>query len=72
MPKSKSTNTGMTYEAAKTALDKIIRDIQQENISIDLLADKIKQAQELTKYCQAKLRNIELEIKSLIGEEEEE
>jgi exodeoxyribonuclease VII small subunit len=71
MAKEKPIKTEMTYEAAKTALDKIIRDIQQENVSIDLLADKIKQAQDLTKYCQAKLRNIEMEIKTLIGDEEE-
>ena len=71
MANPKPVKTDMTYEAAKTALDKIIRDIQQENVSIDLLADKIKQAQDLTKYCQSKLRNIEMEIKTLIGDEEE-
>lgn len=71
MAKVKETGKEMTYEAAKTALDKIIKEIQQEAISIDQLAEKIKQAQELIKYCQAKLRNIELEVNALIGEEEE-
>ena len=71
MPKSKVTTEALTYEAAKSALDKIIKEIQQESISIDQLADKIKQAQDLIKYCQAKLRNIEVEVNALIGEEEE-
>lgn len=71
MAKVKETGKEMTYEAAKTALDKIIKEIQQEAISIDQLAEKIKQAQELIKHCQAKLRNIELEVNALIGEEEE-
>ncbi|MEP7320511.1 MAG: exodeoxyribonuclease VII small subunit [Saprospiraceae bacterium] len=71
MAKGKDATREMTYEAAKTALDKIIREIQQESISIDQLADRIKQAQDLIKYCQAKLRNIELEVNSIIGDEEE-
>ncbi|MEO5582318.1 MAG: exodeoxyribonuclease VII small subunit [Saprospiraceae bacterium] len=71
MAKGKDTYREMTYETAKTSLDKIIREIQQESISIDQLADRIKQAQDLIKYCQAKLRNIELEVTSIIGDEEE-
>jgi exodeoxyribonuclease VII small subunit len=71
MAKAKEVGKEMTYEAAKAALDKIIREIQQETISIDQLAEKIKHAQDLIKYCQAKLRNIELEVNTLIGEEEE-
>ena len=71
MAKGKDTSGEMTYEAAKSVLDKIIREIQQESISIDQLADRIKQAQDLIKYCQAKLRNIELEVNSIIGDEEE-
>ena len=71
MAKTKDPSKEMSYETAKTALDKIIREIQQESISIDQLADRIKQAQELIRYCQAKLRHIELEINSIIGDEEE-
>lgn len=70
MAKKQTEDAGMTYEAARAALDKIIRDIQNDNTSIDLLAEKIKQAQDLISYCQSKLRNIETKVKSLIGEEE--
>ncbi|MEP7268005.1 MAG: exodeoxyribonuclease VII small subunit [Saprospiraceae bacterium] len=71
MAKKKKNDSSMTYEVARHALDKIIREIQNENTSIDLLAEKIKQAQELISYCQAKLRNIESQVKGLIGDEEE-
>lgn len=71
MNKSNLHKSDLTYEQAKSALDKIIKDIQNENLSIDLLAEKIKQAQELITYCQMRLRNIESEVKSLIGDEEE-
>ncbi len=67
---AKEKKTTLSYSEAKQALDKIIRDIQQENISIDVLAEKIKQAQSLVQYCQHRLRNIEGEIEKLISEEE--
>lgn len=71
MKKTNQDKPEFTYEQAKSALDKIIKDIQNENLSIDLLAEKIKQAQELITYCQMRLRNIESEVRSLIGDEEE-
>ncbi len=71
MGKKQSETPEMTYEAAKSALDKIVREIQSENTSIDLLAEKIKQAQDLITFCQSKLRNIEAKVKGLIGDEEE-
>ena len=71
MGKKQSETSEMTYETAKSALDKIVREIQNENTSIDLLAEKIKQAQELISFCQSKLRNIEAKVKGMIGDEEE-
>jgi exodeoxyribonuclease VII small subunit len=72
MPPAKNENKSMTYEAARQALDKIIKDIQHENTSIDLLAEKIKSAQELIQYCQKKLRQIEKEVNDLTERDEEE
>ncbi len=71
MKNADTNKSDLTYEQAKSALDKIIKDIQNENLPIDLLAQKIKQAQELINFCQVKLRNIETEVKALIEEEEE-
>ncbi len=60
----------LSFEAAKHALDKIIFELQDENTSVDQLADLVRKAQELIQYCQVKLRTIETEVHSLLDEEE--
>lgn len=67
---AKSKKNELSFEAAKHALDKIIIELQNENTSVDELANLIRKAQELIQYCQIKLRNIETEVHSLLDEEE--
>ncbi|MDZ4708795.1 MAG: exodeoxyribonuclease VII small subunit [Saprospiraceae bacterium] len=67
---AKSKKNDLSFEAAKHALDKIILELQDENTSVDQLADLVRKAQELIQYCQLKLRNIESEVHSLLDEEE--
>jgi len=66
----KSKKNDLSFEAAKHSLDKIIFELQDENTSVDQLADLVRKAQELIQYCQHKLRNIETEVHSLLDEEE--
>jgi len=67
---SKPKKNELSFEAAKDALDKIIFELQDENTSVDQLANLVRKAQELIQYCQLKLRNIETEVHSLLDEEE--
>ncbi len=57
MPKKQA-----SYEEAMNELQQIVADIENENISVDDLADKIKRATELIEYCQNKLRSTEQDI----------
>ena len=42
----------MTYEEAFRELAMIAKDIESENVSIDVLAEKVKRASELIAFCQ--------------------
>lgn len=56
----------LTYEAAFNELKEIAVAIENETVTVDVLAEKVKRASELISFCQGKLRNTETEINSII------
>lgn len=58
----------LTYETAYKELEQIYNQINNEQVSIDDLAVKVKRAATLIGYCQAKLRDTEVEISKIISE----
>jgi len=58
----------LSYESAYRELEKIYQDINNEEVSIDELATKVKRASVLISFCQTKLRNTENEINGIIDE----
>ncbi len=60
----------LTYEDAYAELSAIAADIQNESVSVDLLAEKVKRASELINYCQSRLRSTESEVNKIIGKME--
>jgi exodeoxyribonuclease VII small subunit len=59
-----------TYEAAYKELQQIAREIEQETVSVDVLAAKVARASELISFCQNKLRSTELEVTKIIEQME--
>ena len=57
------------FDSAYQELQAIVEELQDENISIDQLSDKIKKAKVLLSTAKDKLRNVELDIKSIISDE---
>jgi exodeoxyribonuclease VII small subunit len=53
------------FDAAYTELQKIVEQLQNEEVSIDKLSTQIKKATDLVKFCKTKLRNVEDEIASV-------
>jgi exodeoxyribonuclease VII small subunit len=53
----------LNYEIAFSELNKIVRDIEQENVPLDELTKKITRANELIEFCKEKLRKTEEEYK---------
>jgi exodeoxyribonuclease VII small subunit len=58
----------LTFDKAYAAIEDIVRQIENEAIPLDELADKVKMAKELIAFCNNKLRDIEAEIKSSSSE----
>lgn len=65
-------NLPTSYEQAFNELQKIVSEIEQGDITIDLLLPKVQRAAELIKYCRDKLRNTEEEISKIIKQLEDE
>jgi exodeoxyribonuclease VII small subunit len=60
----------LTYEEAYAELKKIATEIENESVSVDVLAGKVKRASELITYCQGKLRSTEQEVNNIIKQME--
>ena len=58
----------MKYKQAFQELNKILKDLQSEEIDVDELTDKVKRALELIKICKEKIEKTELEVKKIIEE----
>ena len=59
--------TNLSYTDAFACLEKIVAEIEDDTIQLDTLAEKVKQANELIQYCEAKLRSIETDVKNAAG-----
>lgn len=57
----------LTYEQAYKQLKQIAVEIENETISVDVLAEKVKIASELINFCQQKLRSTETEVNKIIS-----
>ncbi len=64
----------MKYSKAMERLEDIIRMIENEEIDIDELSEKVKEAVGLVKLCKEKVEKAELEVKDVVEafEKEEE
>lgn len=56
----------LTYEAAYKELAQIAKEIENETVSVDVLAQKVKRASELITLCQTKLKSTETEVNKII------
>ena len=58
----------LTYSQALTELEEILNEIESEEINVDMLAEKVKRAAYLIKFCKGKLRNTEEEVKKVLSD----
>lgn len=57
-----------TYLQAMERLEKIVHQIDNNELDIDVLSEKIKEANEIIAFCNAKLTKADCEIKKLLRE----
>lgn len=60
----------LTYESAFQELKVIAAEIENESVSVDVLAEKVKRAAVLIEFCQKKLRATETEVTNIIKQME--
>ena len=56
-----------TYSQAMARLETIMSQIDDNELDIDQLADRIKEANEIIAFCNAKLTKAEAEIENLLA-----
>lgn len=59
----------LTYTRAIRKLEQIVNEVESGNPDIDVLCDKIKEAQALIKFCKDKLYKTEKEVQDLLAKE---
>ncbi|MGV3588544.1 MAG: exodeoxyribonuclease VII small subunit [Adhaeribacter sp.] len=57
----------LTYQQALEELTDLVNELENENIPIDDLAEKVKRASDLIQYCQSKLTYTNTEVKKIIA-----
>ena len=58
----------VSYSEAFAKLEKLVEELEDGNIPLDLLAAKIKEANELIGICETKLRGIEKEVNDMAAQ----
>ncbi|MFH0754028.1 MAG: exodeoxyribonuclease VII small subunit [Candidatus Omnitrophota bacterium] len=61
----------LKYSKAIKQLEEIIQKIENEEIDIDELSDKVREAVSLVKLCKDKIEKAEMEVKDVVSKFEE-
>jgi exodeoxyribonuclease VII small subunit len=62
----------ISYTEAIRELETIVAEIEEGEITIDTLSEKVKRASELIKICKDKLSATEADVNKILGEMKEE
>jgi exodeoxyribonuclease VII small subunit len=62
----------ITYAEAIAELEEIVNEIENEDIGVDELSEKVKRASELIKICKDKLHKTEEEVSAVLKDIEGE
>ena len=60
------------YSQALDELNRILQDLQSENVDVDEVSAKVKRAMELIRVCKDKIQATEMEVKKIVKEFEQE
>lgn len=60
------TKKSLSYREAVKEIEEILSQIENEELEVDELTEKVKRATTLLKWCREKLRSTEVEIDSIL------
>ncbi|WP_423126592.1 exodeoxyribonuclease VII small subunit [Gaoshiqia sp. Z1-71] len=61
----------MTYKEAVDEIDEILEKIENEELDVDELSEKVKRVSFLIKFCKEKLHKTETEVENILKEMDE-
>lgn len=61
----------MTYQQAIERLESIVNDVENGRMDIDLICEKIKEAQQLISFCKDKLYKTDKTVNELLNKNKE-
>ena len=61
----------LTYRDAVTEIDEILEKIEQEELDVDELSEKVKRVSVLIRFCKEKLHKTGEEVENILKEMEE-
>ena len=60
-----------TYSQAMARLETIVRQVDNNELEVDELVEKIKEANEIIAFCSEKLKNADMEIEKMLADKQE-
>lgn len=57
----------LTYSDAYLKLEELVEQIESDTIQLDTLAEKVKEANDLIRFCETKLRGIEKDVAEAVN-----
>ena len=61
----------MTYKAAMAEIEEIVRKLEDNQLEVDVLSEKVKRVSELISFCKSKLHETEEEVEKILNTIEE-
>jgi len=62
----------LSYQEAMSEIEIIIKQIEDDELDVDLLSEKVKRVTSLIKICKEKLNKTEEEVNKILSGDEEE
>lgn len=63
---NQSNEEELDYSSAMSELERIVQEIEDADISVDELSEKVKRASVLIRFCRSKLHNTEEEVEDVL------
>ena len=60
-----------TYSQAMARLETIVRQVDNNELEVDELVEKIKEANEIIAFCSEKLKKADMEIEQMLADKQE-
>ena len=62
-----TTDQPLSYPAASAELESILAELERESVDVDRLADRVKRASELIRFCRERITSAQIEIEQVVA-----